>query len=352
MKSKYTKEQVEQAIVGSSNMQEVADKLGLSKRHTLRLKSKFNIIVNFKNEKLSIKKDIEPTKDKYTEYVTTLRQEKIKNENKVLTERLLNDSQKEIIKNVKTLFYNSGKIVTHAIIPDTQIYPGVNTDHLVWAGKECLERRVEVIIFLGDIADFPSLFNKTRSTFSGEEYKRDLLAFKVAMKRFMDVIRSDPTYNPKIIFCLGNHEFRIIKIANEDKALKGLMDISDLGLEEYGIQVVDYLQPIIVDGIVYCHKFTHGKMCNDIQSAKLLAVKKHQSCFMGHVQHCEWHREERADGSCFYAVFAGSFYTHNMDYLSHQGNNYSRQMWFANDVQNGEFDLENFSIKRLEKKWK
>ena len=337
MKNIYTKQQIENALLNKTTKQ-AADSLNISTRQLFRLKNKFKI---GKEVKLN-----------YTQYTNDLRQEKIKKEEKTISDIIIKQQSKDVVKENKTLFYNSGKVVTHAIIPDTQILSDVNTDHLVWAAKECLERRVEVIIFLGDFWDFESLRNKTRMTFDGQEYKRDLLAGKIAMKRFIDVINSDSTYKPKIIFTLGNHENRINKIASEDKALKGLMDISDLGLEDYGIQVVDYLKPIIVDGIVYCHKFTHGKMCNDVQSAKLLAMKKHQSCFMGHVQHCEWHREERADGSCFYAVFAGSFYSHDMDYLGAQGNNYSRQMWFANDVENGEFDLENFSIKRLEKKWK
>src|SRR6185312_3158978 len=45
----------------------------------------------------------------------------------------------------------------HLIIPDTQVRPGVPTDHIDWVAKAIVEYRPDVVIHLGDHYDLPSL---------------------------------------------------------------------------------------------------------------------------------------------------------------------------------------------------
>ena len=38
----------------------------------------------------------------------------------------------------------------HMVIPDTQVSPSSDTEHLEWAGKYAVEKKPDKIIFLGD----------------------------------------------------------------------------------------------------------------------------------------------------------------------------------------------------------
>ncbi len=42
---------------------------------------------------------------------------------------------------------------SHAFIPDTQVKPGVPTDHIGWAGEEIAARKPDVIVQIGDWAE-------------------------------------------------------------------------------------------------------------------------------------------------------------------------------------------------------
>ena len=48
-------------------------------------------------------------------------------------------------------------MTTHMFVPDTQVKPGVPTDHLRWAGRYILERKPDVVIHAGDHWDMESL---------------------------------------------------------------------------------------------------------------------------------------------------------------------------------------------------
>ena len=52
------------------------------------------------------------------------------------------------------------------VIPDTQVKPGVNTDHLEWAGHYAVKMKPDVIVHIGDHWDMPSLssYDKNQTT--------------------------------------------------------------------------------------------------------------------------------------------------------------------------------------------
>jgi hypothetical protein len=52
--------------------------------------------------------------------------------------------------------------VNHLIIPDTQVRPGVPTDHLKWIGQYAVEKRFDVLMHLGDHWDMSSLSSYDR----------------------------------------------------------------------------------------------------------------------------------------------------------------------------------------------
>lgn len=241
------------------------------------------------------------------------------------------------------------KKIRHLVIPDTQVKPGVPVEHLEWAGMYAAEKKPDVIIHIGDHFDMPSLssYDVGTMSFEGRTYKHDINTGIAAMELFLKPIRAEQErlkrnkeklWKPRLVFTTGNHEQRIINAVNKDRKLSGLVGLDDLELIRMGWEVFPFLEPVVIDGIVYCHYFTSGVMGRPVSSASALANKKMMSCIMGHVQDRDIAYRRRADGSSITGLFAGIFYQHDESYLSPQTNNSWRGIWLLNDVVNGSFD--------------
>ena len=236
----------------------------------------------------------------------------------------------------------------HFILPDVQSKPNVPNNHLTWAGKYCAEKKPDVIVCIGDFADMESLssYDKGKKSFEGRRYTNDIQAATEAMRLFLDPVISEQLrqkrnkekqWKPRMILTLGNHEDRINRAINDDPKLEGLISVQDLPYKDW--EVVPYLQPIIVNGIAYCHYFTSGVMGRPVTSARALTTKKHCSCIMGHVQRKEVDIQYTAEGRRITSIFAGAYYQHDEEYLNPQGNAATwRGCWMLHEVNDGQFD--------------
>jgi len=253
-------------------------------------------------------------------------------------------------------------MIKHLIIPDTQVKPGYPIEHLEWAGKYAAEKKPDVIIHLGDHWDMPSLcsYDVGKKSFEGRRYTADIQAGVEAMKAFLKPIRKEQkrlkkgkrkTWNPRLVFCLGNHEHRIERAVESDPKLEGLLSYDDFELEEMGWEVYDFLEPVIIDGTVYSHYFTSGVMGRPVSSASALS-KKAMSCVMGHVQDRQIYiHPRRPDGKAIISIFAGIYYQHDEDYLNPQTNGSWSGIWMFHDVDDGEFDFVPLPMNYLRRKY-
>lgn len=250
----------------------------------------------------------------------------------------------------------------HLIIPDTQVKVGVPLDHLTWAGKYIVEKKPDVIVHIGDFADMESLsmYDVGKKSFEGRRYVADIEVAHRAMEMLLLPVREfnerarrnkEKQYNPRMIMCLGNHEDRISRAVEADPKLEGVLSLNDLKYADYGWEVVPYLEPIIVDGVAYCHYFTSGVLGKPVTSAGALLTKKHQSCVMGHVQGRQIAYGIRADGTQITGLFVGGFYQHDEEYLKWQGNKHWRGIWVLHQVENGSFDEMPVSLNYLRQKY-
>ena len=250
----------------------------------------------------------------------------------------------------------------HLVIPDTQVKPDSSIYHLYWAGRYAAATKPDVIIHLGDHWDMPSLssYDVGKKSFEGRRYVNDIEAGKHGMEAFLQPIIDEQKrlrlnkrkmWNPRMVFLLGNHEQRIQRAIETDAKLEGLMSYDDFQLEKNGWEVVPFLEPIIIDGIAYCHYFTSGVMGRPVTTAKLMLQKKFMSCIMGHVQDRDIAYARKADGSSITGLFAGIFYTHSEDYLNPQTNGSWSGIWMLNEVDNGSFDELPISINYLRRKY-
>lgn len=254
------------------------------------------------------------------------------------------------------------RTVRHLYIPDTQIKADSNIDHIRWAAQYAVDKKPDVIVVAGDWWDMESLcsYDEGKKSFEGRRYSKDIAAGQNAMREFITPINTEvqrrirrhiARWNPRLIFTLGNHENRINRAIEDDPKLEGLISTDDFGLEEMGFEVYDFLEPVIVDGVVYSHYFVSGVMGRPVSSARVLLTKKHMSCVMGHVQDRDIAYAKRADGTRITGLFAGIFYQEDQGYLSPQTNDSWRGIWLLNDVVNGSFDELPISIKYLARKY-
>ena len=250
----------------------------------------------------------------------------------------------------------------HLVIPDTQVKPGGSVEHMHWAGQYAADTKPDVIIHLGDHWDMASLssYDVGKKSFEGRRYTRDITAGLNAMEHFLAPIREEKkrlrsnkkrTWKPRMVFLLGNHEQRIERAIEADAKLEGLMSYDDFKLEKGGWEVVPFLQPIVVDGIAYCHYFTSGVMGRPVTCAKLMLQKKFMSCIMGHVQDRDIAYARKADGTNITGLFAGIFYNHDEEYLNPQTNGSWSGIWMLNEVNNGSFDELPVSMNYLRRKY-
>lgn len=245
--------------------------------------------------------------------------------------------------------------ISHMVIPDVQAKPGVKDDHLTWAGNYAVDKQSDVIIAIGDWFDLPSLshYDKGKIEFEGRRYVNDVKAGQASMDKFMKPIddynrTAKVKYKPRLVFCLGNHEIRIVRLANDNPQFEGKFDIRDLGIAERGWEMHDFLKVVTIDGIEYSHYFTSGVMGRPVSSAAALLRERQRSATMGHVQHTDMAIHKKTMQR---ALFCGTFYQHTENYLGNQGNSQKHGIFLKHEVEDGQYDLMEVSLNFLRKRY-
>lgn len=239
-------------------------------------------------------------------------------------------------------------MATHFVIPDTQIKPGVPTDHLRWIGRYILDRRPDVVIHLGDHWDLPSLssYDKGKRAFEGRRYKDDVAAGNRAfalLNSYLDSYnetrrkRGEKEYLPRRVLLRGNHEQRIERAIDLDAAtLEGIIGYDDL--LSPGWEVHDFLHVVDIDGVAYSHYFYNpmtGKPYGGQVATRLKTIG--HSFTMGHQQTLDYSLRFVGRNS-HHGLVAGAAYLHDEDYKGPQGNAHWRGIIIKHEVSNGSYD--------------
>lgn len=249
------------------------------------------------------------------------------------------------------------------VIPDTQIRPGDDYKFLSNIGKYIVDMQPDIVVHLGDFADMPSLSSHDKAgtkSMEGKRYNLDVECVHEAMAALMKPIRDkqnqqrknkEKVWKPELILTLGNHENRIDRAINNDPKLDGLISVDDLGYSHFGWNVIPFLQPIVIDGIAFCHYLVSGVMGRPVTTAQALITKMHMSCIVGHQQGRMIAYGKRADGKDITAMIVGSCYEHEEGYLNPQSNNHWRGLVVLNEVNDGSFDEVMVSLKYINKRY-
>lgn len=234
-------------------------------------------------------------------------------------------------------------------IPDLQTQPNTDMLHIHCIGEYIVAKKPHIIICGGDFADMASLssYDKGKRSYEGARYANDIEAAKTAMSILLRPMRNynatalsrkEPIYSPHLIMLLGNHEDRINRATQIDPMLYGTISVEDLGYEEAGWEVHDFLTSVVIDGIAFSHYFPTGLMGKPCGTAQQQLNKMHMSCISFHQQGRQVATAKRADGKRITSIIAGSAYDFNLDYLGVQGNKHWRGVVMLHNISDGEFD--------------
>lgn len=251
----------------------------------------------------------------------------------------------------------------HLIIPDTQCKPNVPLEHLLWLGDYIVDKKPETIIHLGDHWDMPSLseYDRGKKAAEGKTYYDDIAAGNMGLDLLMRPIMEynekarrnhEKLYKPRLVFCVGNHEERIMRHVNAHRHLEHHIGYHDFNLEQYGFEVYDFLHIVNVDGIAYAHYFPNPNSGKPWGGAALLRLKNIGFSFtMGHQQGKQQAERFLQDGTAQRALIVGSYYQHDEDYKGPQGNYHWRGVVIKHEVTAGNYDLMEVSMDFLKRRY-
>ena len=233
----------------------------------------------------------------------------------------------------------------HLVIPDAQRKGGLSRKNIIAIARYANYHEIETLINLGDWWDMPSLESYSPLTATSREEKRvrrDIESGNDDMKAFLDTL----TYTPKrMVFNHGNHEHRLIRLGELDAKFEGMFDDA-FYLEDW--EVYDFLTPVNVDGVSYCHYFVNQYTGRPLGGSALSQLKNLGFSFTaGHKQTLDIARMDRNDGSTVQGLIAGACYTHDEGYKGAQGNGHWRGIVHKTEVKDGTYDLSTISIKNL-----
>lgn len=228
----------------------------------------------------------------------------------------------------------------HFIIPDRQARPGVPLDHNRWLGQAIADYRPDVLIDLGDNADFPSISTHSAPGTLEKEGKRLKADIEAAQEADRLLFEYMGDFRPKRMIRLrGNHEDRLSRYLNANPVLEGLLSLDLLNDGEWEVVPFDNGAPgvIVVDGISYAHYFANpntGRPIGGSAQYKLAAIGS--PFVQGHVQGYDIGTRQYATGRVVRGIVAGSCYLHDEPYKG-AANGHDRCAVVLNEVRNGRF---------------
>jgi hypothetical protein len=237
----------------------------------------------------------------------------------------------------------------HVIIPDTQVRPGVPTDHLAWIGQYIVDKfagKTNVKLkHLGDHWDMHSLSSyNSKHEAEGTRLRDDIDAgndgFALLNAPIEQYNRRRPKakrWEPDRDIYLGNHEYRLIRYLEDHPELLDALSLDQLNTR--GWRVHDFLEPHFDDGVCYAHYF-YGPNSPRPYSGENVGLRLNKighSFTMGHQQGLLYGVRPTLRGM-MHGLVAGSCYLHDEDYRGPQQKGEWRGIVVCHEVIDGAYD--------------
>jgi hypothetical protein len=250
----------------------------------------------------------------------------------------------------------------HLLIPDAQIKPGVDTSHIDWAAQAVVEYLPDTIVVIGDWWDLPSLSRYDKPgglKLEGARIQADIDVGNEAFERFVKPMEAEikrrkrrglEPWNPRRVFCKGNHEDRADRVAKNDAKFEGV--ISSDKLLTPGFERHEFLAIVEADGVSYSHYYANqgsGKPIGGSIENRLTKIGR--SFVAGHEQGLAYSLKQYPGNVTRHGLVAGSFYLHDEEYRGPQSNGEWRGIVVLNEVRNGTYDIMPLSMSYLARKF-
>jgi len=228
------------------------------------------------------------------------------------------------------------------IIADTQCKSEENLEYMKWIGNYIAYKKPDIIVHIGDHYDFPSLssYDKGKKSFEGRRLKLDIEAGNTGLEYLMDPITEESSFgkewNPRLVFCLGNHEHRFDRLAEEMPELDGFVGTDTLPIQDFGWEVHPFLRPVEIEGIYFSHFLANPMTGKPFGGAALNQLKNVGKSFVvGHKQCLDVAIRPTLDGKHQIGIINGACYPFDEKYKGFQGNNHFRGLTVLHEVNDG-----------------
>lgn len=247
------------------------------------------------------------------------------------------------------------------VISDTQIKPGVDTQHIDWAAKALVTYLPDYVVVIGDWWDMPSCSSHDMPGSLETEGRRivaDIEAGNEAFERFVAPMNKEmarrrrnkgKVWKPECHFLFGNHEQRLARVVSTDAKWDGVIGLD--ALKTPGFIRHDFLKIVNIEGIKFCHFFPNplsgraigGTIPNRLNHIGGSFVQGHQQGFQ---YGCKQYPDKVAHG-----LVCGRFYSHHESYRPEdlQNAEWNGIVVLNETRNNGDFDVMPLSYNYLKR---
>lgn len=241
---------------------------------------------------------------------------------------------------------------THLVVGDSHVEPGQDLRRFKALGNYVRRNKIEVVVFIGDHWTLNSMCSYTTLA---ERARESLMADLESGQRALDVFLEalgDWREHTKLVYTVGNHDERIMRIAAEYPWMEGSFGYHSFGLEERGFTVVPFLEPIRIDGVRYQHflpnRGTRRAVSGKYHADRLLdRLRYAESITVGHSHRLQHRWVRNLKGDEVNSLVAGCFFEHEEEYAGDDNHEWWRGLCICHDVKDGSYDLELLSMDRL-----
>jgi hypothetical protein len=250
---------------------------------------------------------------------------------------------------------------TILVIGDAHAKPGESNRRFTWLGRLIMDVWAEcdgglTVVCIGDLADMESLssYDVGKRSFEGRRYRKDIDAAIDAQEKMFAEISDYARKDIRWVYTEGNHEHRISRATNDHPALEGLISLDDLRLEEFGWEVYRFKEVAEAHGIGFSHYFASGVMGRAISGVNIgrsLVTKCLKSVVQGHSHLWNHYLLTNVTGERLNGLSCGCYFEHDEEYASSANKMFWRGIAVLRDAHQGEYDLEQWSMARIRRKY-
>lgn len=246
----------------------------------------------------------------------------------------------------------------YLIVPDQHAVPYHPNTRADYLAQLTIDLRPDVVINMGDAADMESLssYDKGKRSFQGKSYKGDIDSHLEFQERWWDPVKRTKKKLPHRVVLEGNHENRIERALDLSPELVGTIGFQDYDFDRYYDEVIRYdggLPGIYKrDGILFAHFFPTGVSGRPIggeRPAHMLLSKNGMSSIAAHSHTLDFATRRTVADETLNGLVVGCYQDYINPWAGPIGKFWQAGVAVLRDVENGTYDLEWISLKRLEK---